>query len=117
MSGSGTVAYSPPMPSLSSLREYLGVVYAPQMLSSPPEVPNPAEDKAVRVVAPTSKADDAVPPAKILPGRPDGVSFACRSGRGLLSSLLRVSICTDGMAGYTWEWSAHVHSCLLLAIP
>ena len=65
--------------SLSSLREYFGLVYTPQMLSSSLEVPNPVEDKAVRVAAPTSKADDEVPPAKILPGRPDRVSYVCRS--------------------------------------
>ena len=86
------------------------------MLLSPLEVPNPAEDKAVRVVAPTLEVDDAVPPAKVLLGRPDGVSFVCWSSRGLLPSLLRVPIRTDGMAGYTCEWSGHVHSCLLLAL-
>ena len=58
------------------------------MLSSPLEVLNPAEDKVVRVVAPAPKADDALPPAKALPGHPGGVSFVCRSSRRLLSSLL-----------------------------
>ena len=58
------------LPSLSRLREYLGLVYAPQMLSSPLEVSNPPEDKDVRLVAPTSEADDAIPPAKVCPDAP-----------------------------------------------
>ena len=86
------------------------------MLSSPLEVSDSAEDKAVRLVAPTSEADDVIPPAKVLPGRRDGVSSVCWSSRRLLPSFLRVSVRTDGMAGYTYEWSGHVHSCLLLAL-
>ena len=38
------------------------------MLPSPLEMPNPAEDQAVRMVAPASEVDDAIPPAKVLPG-------------------------------------------------
>ena len=58
------------------------------MMSFPLEVSNPADDKDVRVVGPTSEADDAIPPAKVLPGRPDRVSSMCWSSRGLLPSLL-----------------------------
>ena len=90
--------------SLSRLGEYSGLVNAPL------KVPNPVEDKAVRLVAPTSEADDTIPPAKVLPGRPDGVSSVCWNSRRLLRSLLRVSLRTDGMAGNTYVWSGHVHS-------
>ena len=86
------------------------------MLPSRLEVPNPAEDKAIRLVAPTSEADDAIPPAKVLPGRPNKVSSVCWSSRRLLPSLLRVLVRTDDMAGYTYEWSGHVYSRLLLAL-
>ena len=41
--------------SLSRSGEFFRLLYAPQMLSSLLEVPNPAEDKAVRLVAPTSE--------------------------------------------------------------
>ena len=60
--------------SFSRFRKFLGLVYAPQMLPSPLEVSNLAEDEVVRAVAPTPEADDALPPAKVLPGRPNGVS-------------------------------------------
>ena len=60
------------------------------MLSPPLEVPNPVEDKIVRLVAPTPEVDDAFPPAKVLPGHHGGVSSVCRSSRRLLPSLLRV---------------------------
>ena len=86
------------------------------MLPSPLEVPDSAEDKTVRLVAPTSEADDAIPPAKVLPGLPDGVPSVCWSSRKLLPFFLRVSVRADGMASYTYEWSGHVHSCLLLAL-
>ena len=86
------------------------------MLSSPLEVPDFVEDKAVPLVAPKSKADDAIPPAKVLLGGPDEVSSVCWSSRRLLLSFLRVSVRADGMAGYTYEWSGYVHSCLLLAL-
>ena len=49
------------------------------MLSSPLEVPNSVEDKVVRLVDLTPEVDDAFPPIKVLPGRPGGVSFVCRS--------------------------------------
>ena len=47
------------------------------MLPSPLAVPDSAEDKAVPLVAPTSEADDVIPPAKDLAGRPDGMSSVC----------------------------------------
>ena len=74
------------------------------------KVQNPAEDKAVRVVAPTPEADDSFPPEKVLPGRPDGLSSVCRSNRRLLPPLLRVSGRTDCIAGNTYEGSGHVSS-------
>ena len=89
---------------------------APQMLPSPLEVPNSAKDQAVRMVAPTSKTDDAIPPTEVMPGRLGGVSFVRRSNQKLLPSLLRVSVCTDGMAGNTYEWFGHVHNRLILAL-
>ena len=98
------------LPSFSRSGKLFGLVYAPQMLLSPLEVPNPAEDKAVRVVAPSPEADDAFPPAKVLPGCPGGLSSVCRSSRRLLPSFLRVSVHTDCMTGNTYEWSGHVSS-------
>ena len=73
------------------------------MLSSPMEVSNPAKDKVVRVVAPTPEADDSFPSAKVLPGRPGGLSSVCRSNRRLLPAFLRVLGRTDCMAGNTYE--------------
>ena len=43
------------------------------------EVPKSVEDQAVRMVAPTSEIDDAIPPAEVLPERINGVSFVRRS--------------------------------------
>ena len=91
------------LPSLSRLGELFGFGYAPQMLSSPMEVSNPAKDKVVRVVAPTPEADDSFPPAMVLPGRPGGLSSVCRSSRRLLPAFLQVSGRTDCMAGNTYE--------------
>ena len=104
------------LPSLSRSGELFGLGYGPQMLSSPMEVSNPAEDKVVRVVAPTLEADDSSPPAKVLPRRPNGLSSVCRSSRRLLPPLLRVSGRTDCMTGNTYEGSGHVSSRLFLAI-
>ena len=102
--------------SLSRLGELFEFGYASQMLSSPLEVPNLAEDKAIRVVATTPEADDAFPPAKVPPELPGGLSSECRSSRRLLPPLLQVSFHTDCMAGNTYEWSDHDSSRLLLAI-
>ena len=49
------------------------------MLPYPMEVLNYVEDQVVRMVAHASKTDDAIPPAKVLPGRIGGVSFVRRS--------------------------------------
>ena len=73
--------------SLSRSRKFFKLVYAPQMLPSPLEVPNFAEDKVVQLVALTPEVDDAFPSAKVLLGRPNGVSAVCRSCRRLLPSL------------------------------
>ena len=78
------------------------------MLSSHMEVPNPAEDKAVRVVVPTPEADDSFPLAKVLPGRPGRLPSVCWSSQRLLPPFLRVSGHTDCMAGNTYERSGHV---------
>ena len=86
------------------------------MLSSPLEVPISAEDQAVRMVAPASKTDDAIPPAEFMLERFGGVSFVHQSSRRLLPSLLRVSFCIDGMAGNTYERFGHVHNRLILAL-
>ena len=104
------------IPSHSRIGQHFIIAYTPQMLPSPLEVPNSIEDQTVRMVAPASQTIDAIPPAEVLPGRIGGVSFVCRSYRRLLPSFLQVSIRTDGMAGYTYEWSGHVLSRLLLAI-
>ena len=104
------------LPSHSSFREYFGVAYAPQMMLSPQEVPNNAEDKAIRMVAHSSEANDVIPPAKVLPKRLSGVSSMCRSSRRLLPSLFRVSVRTDDMAGNTDKWSGPVHIRLILAL-
>ena len=69
------------------------------MLSSPLEVSNSTKDKVVRLVALTPEVDDAFPSAKVLPGRPGGVSAVFRSSRRLFPSLLRVSVRTECMAG------------------
>ena len=55
------------LPSLSRSGKLFELVYAPQMLPSPLEVPNSAEDKVVRLLALTPEVDDAFPPAKVLP--------------------------------------------------
>ena len=45
------------------------------MLPSPMEVPNSAENQAVRMVALSSETDEEIPLAKVLPRRIGGVSF------------------------------------------
>ena len=75
------------------------LAYDPQMLPSIMEVSNSIKDQTVRMVAPTAKTDDVIPPTEILPRRTGGVSFVRRSCRILFSPLLRGSIRTDGMAG------------------
>ena len=104
------------LPSHSSFGEYFGLAYAPQMLSSPLEVPNLAEHKAIQMVAHSSEANDVIPPVKVLLERLGGVSSMCRSSRRLLPSLFRVSVRTDDMAGNTDKWSGPVHSRLILAL-
>ena len=86
------------------------------MLPSPMEVPNFAEDQAVRMVAPASETDDEISPAEVLPRRIGGVSFVRRSSRRLLPSIFRVSVRIDGMAGNTYERSGYIFSRLFLAI-
>ena len=94
-----TFLRSSSIPSLSRTREHFRIAYDSQILSSIMEVSNSIEDQTIRMVAPTSKTDDAIPPIEILPGCTSGVSFVRQSYRRLFPPLLRVSVCTDGMAG------------------
>ena len=80
------------------------------------EVPNSAEDQAVRMVAPASETDDAITLAEVLPGCIGGVFFVRLSSQRLLPSILRVSGRTDDIAGNTYERSGYIFSRLFLAI-
>ena len=104
------------IPSLSRNGEHCRLAYDPQMLLSIMEVSNSIEDQTVRMVALASKTDDAIPLTKILPERTGGVSFVRRSCRRLFSPLLRVSVCTYGMASNIYVLSGHFFSRLFLAI-
>ena len=104
------------IPSLSRIGEHFRLAYDPQMLPSIMEVLNSIEDQTIRMVAPASKTDDAIPPTEILPRLTGGVSFVRRSCRRLFSPLLRVSVCTNGMAGNNYVLSGHFFSQLFLAI-
>ena len=57
-----TFLRSSSIPSLSRIGEHFRLVYNPQMLPSIMEVLNSIEDQTVRMVAPVSKTDDAIPP-------------------------------------------------------
>ena len=83
------------------------LAYDPQMLLSIMAVSNSIEDQTVRMVAPASKTDDAIPPTEVPPGRTGGVSFVCRSCRRLFSPLLRVLVSIDGMASNNYVLSGH----------
>ena len=111
-----TFLRSSSIPSLSRIGEHFGLVYAPQMLPSLMEVSNSLEDQTVRMVAPASKTDDAIPPANVLPGCTGGVSFLRRSCRRLLPPFLQVSVRADGMAGNNYTMSGYILSRLFLAI-
>ena len=111
-----TFLHSRIIPSHSRIGEHFKISYAPQMLLSPLEVPNSAEDQTVWMVAPMSKTVDAISSAEVLPGCISGASFVRRSCRRLLPSFLRVSVRTNGMAGNTYERSGHVLSALIMAI-
>ena len=108
--GRGTFLRSSSISSLSRLGEHFRLTNAPQMLSSLLEMSNSVEDQTVWIVAPTSKTDDMILPAEVLPGRTSGVSFVRGSCQSLLSSFLRVSIRLDGMAGNSYVRSGHVLS-------
>ena len=86
------------------------------MLSTLLEVPNPAEDQAIQMVAPALETDDAIPLAKALLERLGGV-FSIPLKIPLLPFLLRVSVRTDDMAGNTDEWSGHIRSQLSSWVP
>ena len=111
-----TFLRSSSIPSLSRIGEHFRLAYDPKMLPSIIEVSNSIEDQTVRMIVPASTTDDAIPPTEVLPGSTGGVSFVRQSCRRLFPPLLRVSVCTDGMAGNNYVLFGHFLSRLFLAI-